>query len=259
MIASMGHAGRFPRTGNRGRRSGANVGNTREIWPCADGFVSFGLRGGRARVANLQTITRLVNEDGLATPALTDRDWTTYDHTKMTPEELEEISAPIAAYFERHKMAELYEIACDTNLMLAPANSPRELVESKQLAERDFFCTVEGLGRVPRSFVHVTSPGDAVARPGPAAAAGVGTRTTPPRESNAAGSRAPRGPARRSSSSEREPQVLSRCATSRSTVQRSYGSSRGRDQTSCELTDRTGRTGSRGLTCSTRSTSASSG
>ncbi len=172
MIASMGHPARFPRTGNRGRRSGANVGNTREIWPCADGYVSFGLRGGRARVANLQTITRLVDEDGLATPALTDRDWTTYDHTKMTPEQLEEISAPIAAYFLRHNMAELYEIACETNLMLAPANSPRELVESKQLAERDFFCTIRGLGggtgKIPRSFVHVTSPGDAVSRPGPA-------------------------------------------------------------------------------------------
>ena len=61
--------------------------------------MSFGLRGGRARVANMQTITRLVDEDGLATPALTERDWTTYDHTKLTPEQLEEISAPIAAYF----------------------------------------------------------------------------------------------------------------------------------------------------------------
>ena len=120
MIASMGHVGRYPRTGNRGRRSGANIGNTREIWPCADGFVSFGLRGGKARVANMQTITRLVDEDGLATPALTDRDWTTYDHNKLSPEELEEISAPIAEYFTRHKMAELYEIACETNLMLAP-------------------------------------------------------------------------------------------------------------------------------------------
>jgi crotonobetainyl-CoA:carnitine CoA-transferase CaiB-like acyl-CoA transferase len=170
MIASMGHAGRFPRTGNRGKRSGANVGNTREIWPCADGFVSFGLRGGRARTANLQTITRLVDEDGLATPALTDRDWTTYDHTKMTPEQLEEISAPIAEYFLRHKMAELYEIACETNLMLAPANSPRELVESKQLAARDFFTSIGGLGVIPRTFVHVTSPGDAVSQPGASAA-----------------------------------------------------------------------------------------
>ncbi len=96
MIASMGHVGRFPRTKMRGKRSGASVGITREIWPCQDGFVSFGLRGGKARVANMQTITRLVAEDGLATPALTDRDWTTYDHNRVEPDELDAIGAPIA-------------------------------------------------------------------------------------------------------------------------------------------------------------------
>ena len=58
MIASMGHAGRFARSQIRGQRSGANIGVTREIWPCADGFVSFGLRGGKSRAANMQTITR---------------------------------------------------------------------------------------------------------------------------------------------------------------------------------------------------------
>jgi len=171
MIASMGHVGRFARTKVRGRRSGANVGVTREIWPCLDGFVSFGLRGGKARVANLQTITRLVDEDGLATPALTERDWTTYDHTAASREELDAIGAPIAAYFLRHPMAELYEIACATNLMLAPANSPRQLVESRQLAEREFFVPLAPAAHFPRCFVHVTSPGDAVARPGPAAPA----------------------------------------------------------------------------------------
>ena len=55
-----------PGPSNRGKRSGASIGITREIWPCADGFVSFGLRGGKARVTNMQTITRLVAEDGLA-------------------------------------------------------------------------------------------------------------------------------------------------------------------------------------------------
>ncbi|HTZ08875.1 MAG TPA: CoA transferase [Acidimicrobiales bacterium] len=166
MIASMGHVGRFPRTGNRGRRSGANIGATREIWPCRDGFVSFGLRGGKARVPNMQTITRLVDEEGLGTPALTERDWTTYDHTRVSAEELEAIAAPVAAYFARHTMAELYEVACATNLMLAPANSPRELVESRQLAARDFFCRLGGIEHVPRTFVHVRSPGEAVAQPG---------------------------------------------------------------------------------------------
>ena len=60
LVASMGAAGRFARTGFRGKRSGSAVGRTREIWPCADGFVSFGLRGGKARVPNLRLITRLL-------------------------------------------------------------------------------------------------------------------------------------------------------------------------------------------------------
>jgi crotonobetainyl-CoA:carnitine CoA-transferase CaiB-like acyl-CoA transferase len=167
MIASMGHAGRFPKNRMRGKRSGASIGVTREIWPCADGFVSFGLRGGKARVKNLQTITRLVEEDGLATPALSDRDWTTYDHNKLGPDELEAIAAPIAAYFAVHTMTELYEIAVETNLMLAPANSPRQLIESRQLAFRDFFCAFDGVTHLPRSFLAVTSPGDGVERPGP--------------------------------------------------------------------------------------------
>lgn len=171
MIASMGHPGRYPRTHNRGKRSGANVGATREIWPCADGFVSFGLRGGPARVPNLKTITRLVDEEGLATPALTEREWTKYNHNTATEDELAEISAPIGEYFKRHTMAELYEIACETNLMLAPANSPKELVESRQLGARDFFCNAGDMGAgeigtVPRTFVHVTSPGDVVVQPG---------------------------------------------------------------------------------------------
>ena len=166
MIASMGHAGRFARSHIRGQRSGAKIGATREIWPCADGFVSFGLRGGKSRAANMQTITRLVDQDGLATPALTERDWTTYDHNVLTATELEAIAEPVAAYFARHSMAELYETAVATNLMLAPANSPHELVASRQLAARDYFGRVGDIDHFPRSFLQVTSPGNAVARPG---------------------------------------------------------------------------------------------
>src|SRR6266576_2093006 len=54
--ASMAAPANFPRTGQRGRRAGANIGRTREIWPTLDGFVSFGLRGGKARVASLELI-----------------------------------------------------------------------------------------------------------------------------------------------------------------------------------------------------------
>ena len=60
LVANMATPARFPQTGFRGSRRGANIGRTREIWPTRDGFVSFGLRGGKARVPSLETLTRLV-------------------------------------------------------------------------------------------------------------------------------------------------------------------------------------------------------
>jgi benzylsuccinate CoA-transferase BbsF subunit len=140
MIASMGAAGGYLRRGARGARAGASIGRTREVWPAADGHVSFGLRGGKARVANLKTITRLVVEAGIdGADALSARDWAEYNHNTVTDEELRAIEAPIAEYFSTRTVSELYEIACETNLMLAPANSPKELYASAQLAAREFF------------------------------------------------------------------------------------------------------------------------
>src|SRR4051812_32401293 len=60
LVANMGAAGRFFRGGTRGRRLGANIGRTREIWPTKDGWVSCGLRGGKARIATLEALARLV-------------------------------------------------------------------------------------------------------------------------------------------------------------------------------------------------------
>jgi crotonobetainyl-CoA:carnitine CoA-transferase CaiB-like acyl-CoA transferase len=153
MAADMCAPATFVKTGARGTRRGANIGRSREIWPCRDGFVSFGLRGGKARVPSLQTITRLASEAGTATPALTGRDWTNYSHVTVTDEELAAIEEPIAAYFAGRTMAELYEVACETNLMLAPANTPPQIYDSAQMAAREMFGRVGGDDRFPLRFV----------------------------------------------------------------------------------------------------------
>ena len=157
-VANMVGLASFPKTGHRGARGGANIGRTREIWPCKDGWVSFGLRGGKARVPSLMTLTRLAVEEGdIDARALTDRDWNDFLHTTATDDELKAIEQPVAEYFSRHTMRELYEIACETNLMLAPCNSPREIYASAQLAAREFFGPVGDVARFPRSFVIVSS------------------------------------------------------------------------------------------------------
>ncbi len=155
MVASMGAAGRYVREKQPGRRRGANMGRTREIWPCADGFVSFGLRGGKARIPSLETISRLVDEEGLADPPLAERDWSTFDHVRSADDDLASIESAVGAWFARHTMAELYAVACDTNLMLAPINSPRELLESEQLAAREVLGPVGDLPVAPVGFVKV--------------------------------------------------------------------------------------------------------
>ncbi len=183
LVANMVAPANFPKTGNRGRRLGASIGRTREIWPAADGFVSFGLRGGKARVASLETLTKLVVADGIPADALTSQDWETYNQNTATDAELAGISTAVAEYFSRHTMQELYDIACETNLMLAPANSPREIYASAQLASRDFFGPVDDIARFPRSFVVVRSADGEAApvRPEPGAAAPTGSypRVTP--------------------------------------------------------------------------------
>jgi crotonobetainyl-CoA:carnitine CoA-transferase CaiB-like acyl-CoA transferase len=148
MVASLGRAGNYHRVQFVGQRQGAQMGRSKEIWQCKDGWVSFGLRGGKARIPNLETISRLIGD-----PLLTERDWTSYNDNTVPEEELRAIEAVIGAWFAERTMNELYEIACETNLMLAPANSPRELYASAQLGARDFF----GDDGLPRSFVVVRS------------------------------------------------------------------------------------------------------
>jgi benzylsuccinate CoA-transferase BbsF subunit len=163
LIANMAAPGRYHDTKLRGSRRGANIGRTREIWPTLDGYVSFGLRGGKARVPSLEILTKLVAGDGIDADALVGRDWNDFNQNTATDDDLHAIEVAVAEYFSRHTMQELYDIACETNLMLAPANSPREIYASAQLAARDFFGPVGDIARFPQSFVRVVSPGDEVA------------------------------------------------------------------------------------------------
>ena len=161
LVANMAAPAGFPQTGNRGVRRGASIGRTREIWPTKDGYVSFGLRGGKARVASLELIAQLAD--------LPPRDWSEFNQNTISQEDLSEIERRLADYFASQTMQDLYDIACETNLMLAPANSPREIYNSEQLKSRDFFTPFDGVDRFPRSFAVVRSTDNNAATPGPAA------------------------------------------------------------------------------------------
>src|SRR5262249_15495025 len=65
-------------------------------------------------------------------------------------------AAPFAAFFKTKTMQELYEAACERRLMLAPANTEREVLGSRQLDARSLFTEIGGPDgkpmRVPSHF-----------------------------------------------------------------------------------------------------------
>lgn len=152
MIANMGGAGQFPKTGRKGQRQGAQLGGTREIWPCRDGHVSFGLRGGPARANNYQILLHELEREGLSTPAWRDRDWPAFNPQTLEDTELRAIEEPLLAYFARYRMRELYQLAVRTNLMLAPANGARDVLDSEQLSDRAMFAPVGDFPKFPARF-----------------------------------------------------------------------------------------------------------
>ena len=159
LVANLGAVGRYHREHDRGRRRGANIGRTREIWPCADGWVSFGIRGGRARVGTWTTVVDLARADGIDVAAVEGWDWAAFDHAKATADDLAALSAVVEAFCARRTRRELYRLACDHNLTLAPVNGPHELLADEQLAARRFFDDADR----PATVAAVRSPGDRVA------------------------------------------------------------------------------------------------
>jgi crotonobetainyl-CoA:carnitine CoA-transferase CaiB-like acyl-CoA transferase len=198
-LANMGAIGDLRSGGEREpRRAGPTILGMKEIWRCKDGWVSFGIRGGVARVPTYQFMTRVLEAEGLATPAWTQRDWPKFNVHDLTPEQRREVEEPMERYLERHSMAELYELAATNSIMLASCNTPRELHQSRQLAARDIFGKLGELDGFPLRFALLESPGEqalppAARRPAPRLGAGPAPRWTPRRPPAHSAARAPRG------------------------------------------------------------------
>lgn len=176
LMPNMTSPTQFPLTGLKGGRVGGGFrGNQaffHELWPCADGYVSFALRGGPARIPGIVALVKYMDEHGMAPASLKKRDWAAYNHNLISQKDVDEIETAIGAFFRTKTMAELFAAACDRNLMLAPANTAREILASRQLAAREFFLQLDDPGRgitltYPGAFAKTNIGGIGVRCPAP--------------------------------------------------------------------------------------------
>jgi len=136
-------AGGYALSGRLGRRTGPMLGRTREIWKAKDGYVSFGLRSGMARIPNLIATVEYMAENGMAPEWLRKYDWSSYNHNTVTPEEIQRLEEAFGVFFATKTMRELYEAALERRIMLAPCNNAREILDQPQLRHREVFVTLE--------------------------------------------------------------------------------------------------------------------
>ncbi len=174
-IPNMTVPTQYPFTGFTGKRVGGGFRGAkaffRELWPCKDGWISFALRGGPARNPGIQALVDYIRECGMAAPAL-ERDWKNYNHNTISQEEVDAIQDALGAFFRTKTMDELFQVACERNLLLAPALTAREILASRQLAARGFFVDIEDPGRglvlrYPAYFAQTSLGAACIRRPAP--------------------------------------------------------------------------------------------
>ncbi len=124
-------------------RAGARIGRTREIWRAADGWITFGLRGGPARTKNLRAITDYMREADMLPDWLDAYDWTTYNHATLDDTELRRLEEAFAAFFKTKSMRELYTQSLARRILLAPCNDAAEILAHEQLRSRSFFVALD--------------------------------------------------------------------------------------------------------------------
>jgi crotonobetainyl-CoA:carnitine CoA-transferase CaiB-like acyl-CoA transferase len=154
------------------RRAGARIGRTREIWRAADGWITFGLRGGPARVRNLIATTEYMRECGMLPAWMREYDWQAYDHVALDDAEIARLEQAFGAFFATKSMRELYEQALARRILLAPCNDAKEILEHAQLRSRELFewlryAGIESGFEQPDRFARTACNGVRIRRPAP--------------------------------------------------------------------------------------------
>ena len=155
----------------RGQLQRLNVRVTR-MWPCKDGHViHIWMGGARGERQNKPTV-RWMDSEGMADDFLKGLDWEALDFTATTQDVVDRIEEPTRKFFGPHTKAELMEGALKHRVWLYPVSTTKDIVESVQLAAREFWTEIEHPElsttiTYPGAFVHSSEKPPVVSRRAP--------------------------------------------------------------------------------------------
>ncbi len=125
----------------------------RNVWPCADGHVSFAIQGGPIGRHTGRMLTEWMRERGHPAPAIEAIDWSAFDNTTLTQAQVDELEAAVAPFLRSLTKAEFYEGVVARKMLGYPVADASDTYADPQLADRDFWQTVAPIeGAMPLPF-----------------------------------------------------------------------------------------------------------
>jgi crotonobetainyl-CoA:carnitine CoA-transferase CaiB-like acyl-CoA transferase len=131
----------------------SNVGSRfRNLWACADGFVSFAIQGGPIGRHTGRMLSEWMAERGTVPPAVAAIDWTSFDNTTLTQAQVDELETAIAPFLRSLTKAEFFDEVVKRKMLGYPVSDASDSLADPQLAARDFWRSLspaEGLLPLP--------------------------------------------------------------------------------------------------------------
>ncbi|HYL57499.1 MAG TPA: CoA transferase [Candidatus Acidoferrales bacterium] len=117
------------------------------VWPAKDGYIAMTFLFGTALGVFTRKLMHYLCENGFCDEATRDKDWIAYGEMLFNGSEplseFERIKSLVADFTRVHTKAELLQLAVERGFLMTPVSTVAEVVESPQLASRDYFQTVE--------------------------------------------------------------------------------------------------------------------
>lgn len=113
------------------------------IWPCKDGHVMWRYTGGPAAKRHSTPLANWIIEEGFGDDWFKNFDWENFNHFTSTQDVVDHMEELTSNFFMSKTKAELMAGAIKYRIMLYPISNAADLLESPQLAYREFWTEVE--------------------------------------------------------------------------------------------------------------------
>lgn len=124
---------------HRGELSGGIAINPRQTWTCQDGYVMWIFTAGLAGMQLNPPLVKWMKAEAFHDEFLMTFDWAMWEYETADQETLDRLEAPAARFFGTRTKGELLAGAVKHRVTLYPIATTKDLLESVQLASRQFW------------------------------------------------------------------------------------------------------------------------